>query len=102
MLNWIYVHRDTHAVEYGSRKDTLGHVIGPWGWSKDERFLTLEGRFDSFVAKETEEGRWAVYWDPEGDMWEDDEDVVQVALRRRLQKGVESRYVRGDEANRDG
>ncbi|KAH7120272.1 hypothetical protein B0J13DRAFT_680578 [Dactylonectria estremocensis] len=50
MLNWIYVEKDTHAVMFGARKDTVGHVIGPWGWSEDERFLTLEGEHDAFVA----------------------------------------------------
>ncbi|KAM5343220.1 hypothetical protein ACJ41O_014186 [Fusarium nematophilum] len=95
-LNWIYVDRDSHAVTYGARKDTVGHVIGPWGWSADDRFLTLEGDHDSFVAVEESKGRWAVYWDPEGDVEEaaGEEACRPVRLRRRLQLGVESRYVR--------
>ncbi|KAH7250743.1 hypothetical protein FSOLCH5_000088 [Fusarium solani] len=103
-LNWIYVDKDTHAVTYGGRKDTVGHVIGPWGWSEDDRFLTLEGDHDSFVAVREEgpdgEQRWAVYWDPEGDIEDevDDEDRCRpVRLRRRLQFGMESRYVRDSE-----
>ncbi|KAF4981366.1 hypothetical protein FZEAL_2796 [Fusarium zealandicum] len=80
-LNWIYVDKDTHSLTYGARKDTIGHVIGPWGWSEDDRFLTLEEDYDSFVAVR-EQGpqgpRWAVYWDPEGDI-EDaaDQDTCQ-------------------------
>ncbi|KAM0428553.1 hypothetical protein ACHAPT_006913 [Fusarium lateritium] len=99
-LNWIYVDKDTHAVTYGARKDTVGHVIGPWGWSEDDRFLTLEGDHDSFVAVREEgpggEERWAVYWDPEGDIEDENEDETcrPVRLRRRLQFGMESSYVR--------
>ncbi|KPM35101.1 hypothetical protein AK830_g11458 [Neonectria ditissima] len=109
MLNWIYVNAETHAVEYGARKDTVGHVIGPWGWTEDERFLTLEGDDDAFVAVKEEEdknededgpgddGRWAVYWDPEGEIKEkhgSHKKCRSVALRRRPQMGVESRYVK--------
>ncbi|KAI5456592.1 hypothetical protein BGZ63DRAFT_366607 [Mariannaea sp. PMI_226] len=97
MLNWMYVNQDTHAVQYGGRKDTIGHVIGPWGWSKDDRYLTLEGDHDVFVAVQNEhDGKWVVYWDPEGDMLEekDPERCKPVALRRRMEMGVESRYVR--------
>ncbi|KAH8714599.1 hypothetical protein BGZ61DRAFT_531207 [Ilyonectria robusta] len=97
MLNWIYIHRDTHAVEYGGRKETVGHVIGPWGWSDDERFLTLQGDHDAFVAvrEEADDGRWAVYWDPEGEIQETaGKRCRPVALCRKLQRGVESRFVR--------
>ncbi|KAF5022915.1 hypothetical protein F66182_5034 [Fusarium sp. NRRL 66182] len=96
-LNWIYVDKDTHAVTFGGKKDTVGHVIGPWGWTEDERFLTLEGDHDSFVAVR-EDGRWAVYWDPEGDVEDkvDEEDDCQpVRLRRRPLLGMESKYVKG-------
>ncbi|KAK7417598.1 hypothetical protein QQX98_004419 [Neonectria punicea] len=99
MLNWIYVNGDTHAVEYGARKDTVGHVIGPWGWTDDDRFLTLEGDHDAFVVvkEEGDDGRWAVYWDPEGEIRKRhhrSKKCRAVALRRRLQMGVESRYVK--------
>ncbi|KAF4469333.1 hypothetical protein FALBO_3775 [Fusarium albosuccineum] len=97
-LNWIYVDKDTHAVTYGGRKDTVGHVIGPWGWSDDDRFLTLEDDHDSFVAVRDDKG-WAVFWDPEGHVEDEaDEGTCQpVRLRRRLQFGMESRYVRDSE-----
>jgi hypothetical protein len=95
MLNWIYVDEATHALRYGGRKDTVGHVIGPWGWSDDELFLTLRGDKDPFVAKQEEGGRWSVYWDPEEEM----EDTRPLRLRRRMLCGIESRYVRdSDEA----
>ncbi|KAF7552956.1 hypothetical protein G7Z17_g4003 [Cylindrodendrum hubeiense] len=97
MLNWIYVDKDTHAVEFGARKDTVGHVIGPWGWSEDERFLTLEGEYDAFVAvrEEADDGRWGVYWDPEGEIQETAGKRCQpVALCRKVQRGVESSFVK--------
>ncbi|KAK5991714.1 hypothetical protein PT974_07747 [Cladobotryum mycophilum] len=105
MLNWIYVNKDTHAVEFGGRKDTIDHVIGPWGWSEDETFLTLQGRKDDFVARWEEEeeeddeggeGRWVVYWDPGHEMLAQvgDEDCMVVRLRRRPLLGMDSRYVR--------
>ncbi|KAJ3470015.1 hypothetical protein MRS44_000114 [Fusarium solani] len=71
-LNWIYVDKDTHAV------------------TEDDRFLTLEGDHDSFVAVREEgpdgEQRWAVYWDPEGDIEDevDDEDRCRPEARQGI------------------
>ncbi|UNI14840.1 hypothetical protein JDV02_001429 [Purpureocillium takamizusanense] len=120
MLNWIYVNAETGRLEHGARKDTLGHVIGPWGWSEDEAFLTLRRRRGGFVARreresadvvddgaEGEEG-WGVYWDPEQkllaaeeDDKDEDEDGVErckpMLLRRRPLLGMESKYVRDEE-----
>lgn len=90
MLNWIYVDRDSGALRYGGRKDTLDHVIGPWGWSADEHFLVLRDDAEHFVARREDDGRWAVYWDPEGDM----EGGQPLRLRRRMLLGMESRYVK--------
>lgn len=52
MLNWLYVDKDTGAVRYGSRKDTTGHIIGPWGWSEDEQLLTMDDDDWRFIAVE--------------------------------------------------
>lgn len=52
MLNWLYVDKDSGAVRYGSRKDTVGHIIGPWGWSEDEQFLTIDDDDWRFIAVE--------------------------------------------------
>ncbi|KAM4055147.1 hypothetical protein HRG_005954 [Hirsutella rhossiliensis] len=114
MLNWIYVDGQTGAVRHGGRKDTIGHVIGPWGWSDDETWLTLEGGPGGFVARrEPDEANgglpcWVVYWDPAagaGNKDDDDDDddgdgegeagrQRVVWLRRKPLLGVESRYVR--------
>lgn len=104
MLNWIYVDKDTHAVKFGGRKDTIGHVIGPWYWTEDERFWTLQGDHTQFVARredvESAEGRtttrWGVYWDPEQALLEELEpdECQPVRLRRKPVMGIESQYVR--------
>jgi hypothetical protein len=54
MLNWLYVDKDTGMIKYGSRKDTTGHVVGPWGWSEDEQFLTFDEDDWRFIAVEVE------------------------------------------------
>ncbi|TWU77237.1 hypothetical protein ED733_001837 [Metarhizium rileyi] len=108
MLNWIYVDRDTRMLRYGARKDTIGHVTGPWGWSEDERFLTLEGSPGGFKARQHDlDGveRWVVYWDPEVDSdSESGEDpsrkqecAASVMLHRKPVLGLESSYVRDEE-----
>lgn len=109
MLNWIYVNRDTHALSYGPRKDTVGHIIGPWGWSEDERFLTLEGSSGDFIAKKQEVNgveRWVLHWDPDADSdeegeedeeEEEDDEQGYVMLRRKPVLGMESSYVRDEE-----
>ncbi|TLD10438.1 hypothetical protein PgNI_05937 [Pyricularia grisea] len=61
MLNWIYADKDTGIIKYGGRKETIGHVIGPWWWTADETFLTLQGNPDCFVAEEDpESSKWFV------------------------------------------
>ena len=95
-LSGSFVDKDTQTVTYGEKKDTIGHVIGRWGWTENEHFLTLQGDHDSFVAV-LKDGKWAVYWDPEGNIEDeiDDEEACQpVRLRRRPQLGMESRYVK--------
>ncbi|KAL7911574.1 hypothetical protein GGI35DRAFT_477282 [Trichoderma velutinum] len=100
MLNWMYINKDTHAVEYGGRKDTLGHVIGPWGWSEDESFLTLQGKDECFVAKleqdDNGKSRWVVYWDPDNEILAttEAEECKPLRLRRRLLLGMDSKFVR--------
>lgn len=107
-LNWIFVDKDTHMIRHGSRAETLGgHTIGPWNWSADEQWLTLEGKVGEFVAVEQENGKWAVAWDGDGSIRnkggdESDEsddggegvNWVPVRLQRRMQLGMESRYIK--------
>jgi len=129
MLNWIYVDKDTKMVQHGGRQATLGHTIGPWHWSDDEQWLTLEGDSTRFVAVQLENKKWAVGWDGDGQFSgvketkqisetedgteaETEETVesegqgqpskprrrhkwVPIMLHRRMQLGMESRYVKG-------
>lgn len=81
MLNWIYCDKDTGMVKHGGRQATIGHTIGPWYWSNDEVWLTLEGDTLQFVAVQDEETqRWCVYWDKDrkirgsGESYVEDED----------------------------
>lgn len=55
MLNWMYVDKHTGAVRYAGRKDTEGHIIGPWGWSEDEQFLVIDDDDWRFIAVEEDE-----------------------------------------------
>lgn len=116
MLNWIYVNRETGTLQHGGRKDTLGHLIGPWGWSDDERFLILRGSPLGFTATKEEtkeecgdvEEGWVLHWD--GDSMGDAVDAVDeldnecgkdrqdgcfpCKLNRRPLLGVDSSYVK--------
>lgn len=129
MLNWIYVDKDTRVVHHGGRQATLGHTIGPWYWSDDEQWLTLEGDSTQFVAVQMENKKWAVAWDKdgcfsglknarelsetEGETEAESEETagvqgqdqpdkprrrqkwVPIMLHRKMQLGMESRYVKG-------
>ena len=102
MLNWIYIDDDTHALKYGARKDTVSHIIGPWGWSEDEVYLTLRESHAAFIARKEDNGSeelWRLYWDPDQQMLAGGgtETCKPARLRRRPLLGVESRYVRDDE-----
>jgi hypothetical protein len=104
MLNWIFVDKDTHAVRYGGRKDTIDHVIGSWGWSDDAdgRYLTLKGDHAPFVARRADVGGgrvfWGVYWDPDQEMLGalGADQCKPLRLHRKPVLGMESKYVRGD------
>ncbi|KXX72936.1 hypothetical protein MMYC01_210436 [Madurella mycetomatis] len=114
MLNWIFVDKENGTVRHGGRQDTLGgHTIGPWYWSDDEQWLTLEGDASRFAAVQMENKKWAVVGgeaEPEteletggtvdqdgvgGERSSRSQKRVPVMLHRKLQFGMESRYVKG-------
>jgi hypothetical protein len=85
-LNWIYVDRRTMEVKYGSREQTRGHILGPFGWTEDEIGLTLE-QWEGFVAVEERKNVWALYYDRDDDGLRDTVTrtrVLQCSLERRL------------------
>ncbi|KAJ5231541.1 uncharacterized protein N7469_006129 [Penicillium citrinum] len=42
-LRWVFRDSKTHEMRWGGRPDSEGHVCGPFDWTKDEQFLTMEG-----------------------------------------------------------
>ncbi|KAI1769267.1 hypothetical protein GGR53DRAFT_517232 [Hypoxylon sp. FL1150] len=66
MLNWIYVDKDTYEVKYGVRADAQPHITGPFGCTRQDRRMTLEG-WEGFVAVEEFPGIWALYFDRDDD-----------------------------------
>jgi hypothetical protein len=42
-LRWVFLDINTHEMRWGGRPDSEGHVCGPFDWSKDETYLTLDG-----------------------------------------------------------
>jgi hypothetical protein len=132
MLNWIFVDKDSGMVRHGGRQDTLGgHTVGPWYWTDDEQWLTLESDPSRFVAVQLENKKWAIAWDrdgrfsgvkeggggEEGSETEHETEAEQggkgqdghktrttsrrrqkwvpIMLHRKMQLGMESRYVKG-------
>lgn len=96
MLNWIYFDRDSGRMQHAGRKDTIGHRVGPWGWTEDDRWLTYDGLATGFVAVEDEATKtWEIFLDRDEQIAEG----VPILIRRRLEFGMESRYVRDSEKN---
>ncbi|KAK4121593.1 hypothetical protein N657DRAFT_647775 [Parathielavia appendiculata] len=133
MLNWIFVDKDSGMVRHGGRQATLGgHMVGPWYWTDDEQWLTLEKDPSRFVAVQMENKKWAIAWDLDGncsskgggsggDVEASGTDCetetgnqqqtagengqkttprrprkwVPIMLHRKMQLGMESRYVKG-------
>lgn len=105
MLNWIFVDAGTLQFRHGTRTDTLGHIVGPWGWTDDERYLTLQEQ-ERVVAVE-ENGEYNLYYDANGDLsgLPDSAQIIDVRLLRRMLAvqqplpkdpgGVTSSYVGG-------
>ncbi|CRK35365.1 hypothetical protein BN1723_004125 [Verticillium longisporum] len=95
-MGWIFVDADTRAVRFGGRKDTVDHVIGPWHWTPNEKYVSLRGSGDGFAAvRADEEGsRWAVYWDPDGSLAQQTpvDRYVPIGLKRQLALGINSQY----------
>lgn len=39
----MFLDANTHEVRWGGRPDSEGHVCGPFDWTNDEQYVTLEG-----------------------------------------------------------
>ncbi|KAM7203834.1 hypothetical protein V8F20_003840 [Naviculisporaceae sp. PSN 640] len=124
MLNWIFVDKDNNLMRHGGRQETLGgHVVGPWYWTDDEEWLTLDKNANEFIAVLLPNDKWSIAWDRDGrikesgELWgeetesESEEESrgkgrsgasgggglkwVPIRLRRQLQLGMKSQYVKG-------
>ncbi|KAJ5232445.1 hypothetical protein N7468_005401 [Penicillium chermesinum] len=42
-LRWVFRDAKTHEMRWGGRLDSEGHVCGPFDWTPDEQYLTMEG-----------------------------------------------------------
>ncbi|CRK37539.1 hypothetical protein BN1708_007406 [Verticillium longisporum] len=93
-MGWIFVDADTRAVRFGGRKDTVDHVVGPWHWTPNEKYVSLRGSGDGFAAvrADDEGSRWAVYWDPDGSLAQQTpvDRYVPIGLKRQLALGINS------------
>lgn len=98
MLNWMFVDEDSGELRYGIKSDTLGHVIGPWGWTADDEMLTLEEDEEAFVAVwQEKQGLWQVFWDVDAEELDaPEEEVQEIRLRRRPLLGYSSKLVTKD------
>lgn len=93
-LGWVFVDKDTFEVRYGMRSDSLGHLIGPWGWTPNEAKLILQGD-ERFVAVVGIDGLWRLCYDKNGDgSGLPEGKIVDISLQRHPQLGVGSSYVR--------
>ncbi|CAK7231541.1 hypothetical protein SEUCBS140593_007961 [Sporothrix eucalyptigena] len=101
MLNWIFFDKDTGRMQHAGRKDTIGHCVGPWGWTEgkgedDGKWLTYEKSATDFVAVEEEvmlggkvTGVWGVYLNRGQD---EVANGVPILIRRSF--GMDSKFVR--------
>jgi hypothetical protein len=93
-LNWIYVDKDTYEVKYGLKKDTIGHITGPWNVTPIDRRLTFDG-WEGWIVVEETEGVWALYFDVDDDGLDTkvglDKRIMEIELTRR-----ELRMMKGD------
>ncbi|OAA64366.1 hypothetical protein SPI_03013 [Niveomyces insectorum RCEF 264] len=107
MLNWIFLDKDTSMMKHAGRKDTIGHLVGPWGWSDDEKWLTFRGSEAGFVAvRDPDSNKWNIGLLREGEeIATGHQEVVKrqrqrqvtIMLRRRMELGLDSQYVRDGE-----
>lgn len=92
MLNWIYVHSETYQVTYGTRAEAEKHLTGPMGltlMADGSSKITMNG-WDGFMAVESEDGEWSLYFDNDSDGLASKIDesrtrrIAQVELHREM------------------
>jgi hypothetical protein len=88
-MNWVYVHRDTYELKFGTRQFSEPNLTGPFDCTRQDRRLTFAG-WEGFVAV-LENGVWAVYFDRDADRLRgkvaEGTPVLEVELIRREMRG---------------
>lgn len=99
MLNWIYVDKDTYEVKYGNKKESEGHIMGPFNCTPIEKRLTFD-EWEGFSACEEPAGPdengdedgmvWALYFDVDDNGLQEkvplDRRVLDIELFRKEMK----------------
>lgn len=42
-LRWVFLDVHTHEMRWGGRPESEGHACGPFDWTKDRQYVTLDG-----------------------------------------------------------
>lgn len=66
IMNWVYIHRETHEAKYGLRADAQPNLTGPFDCTRQDRRLTFDG-WEGWCAVEEYEGYWCLYFDVDDD-----------------------------------
>ncbi|KAK2067647.1 hypothetical protein P8C59_001366 [Phyllachora maydis] len=101
VLHWVFAQAGSGLLCHGGRQASLGHTVGPWHWTDDERWLTLRGGHAGFVAgRDGDTADWALAWVAEGAGGETPmlDTCIPVHLHRKMLFGMESQYVKPGEA----
>lgn len=53
-LRWVFLDAKTHEMRWGGKPDTEGNICGPFDWTNDEQYVTLEG-WEGFLAVRLEQ-----------------------------------------------
>lgn len=85
IMNWVFVHRETYELKFGTRQFSEGNFTGPFDCTRQDRRLTFGG-WEGFCA--VKEGSfWAVYFDRDSDKLrskiKDGTPVIEIELIRK-------------------
>ncbi|KAJ5899731.1 hypothetical protein N7495_004475 [Penicillium taxi] len=100
-LRWVFLDALTHELRWGGRDESAGQICGPYDWTKDELYMTLDG-WEGWLAvrlpededqaegdgedDEITNGRWRLYFDQNdnGADLPSGAQVLEIRLKRVL------------------
>lgn len=73
-LRWVFLDANTHEMRWGTMADSEGHTCGPFDWTRDEQYVTLEN-WEGWLAVRLPEDHipgqkeeiWRLYFDQNDD-----------------------------------